>query len=97
MLWQTRHQSTLATTPDPLDDAALWNPFICPITHDVMTDPVIADDGFSYERTVSACAGVERGCYVPPALMARCDARYRVISFVAQLDPRSTYDHSRHG
>lgn len=24
--------------------------FICPITQEVMTDPVVASDGFSYER-----------------------------------------------
>lgn len=25
--------------------------FICPITHDLMVDPVICEDGFSYERS----------------------------------------------
>ncbi|KXZ45622.1 hypothetical protein GPECTOR_52g24 [Gonium pectorale] len=30
-------------TPDPM--------FLCPITHDVMADPVIATDGYSYDRT----------------------------------------------
>lgn len=25
--------------------------FICPITHDLMTDPVMLEDGFSYERS----------------------------------------------
>lgn len=24
--------------------------FICPITHEIMTDPVLCEDGFSYER-----------------------------------------------
>lgn len=25
--------------------------FMCPITHEIMTDPVLCEDGFSYERT----------------------------------------------
>ncbi|GAB6027955.1 hypothetical protein CHUAL_002183 [Chamberlinius hualienensis] len=32
------------------DDAKTPHEFFCPITHEVMKDPVIASDGFSYER-----------------------------------------------
>lgn len=48
------------TSPDRLDigdykqvadDADVPNEFLCPITHEVMKDPVIACDGYSYERT----------------------------------------------
>ncbi|CAE6928034.1 PUB36 [Symbiodinium natans] len=34
----------------PLGDAA-FGIFVCPITHDVMTDPVVCADGYTYERT----------------------------------------------
>jgi len=33
----------------PLGDAA-FGIFMCPITHDVMTDPVVCADGYTYER-----------------------------------------------
>lgn len=35
--------------------------FCCPITQDVLADPVIAADGFTYERTVSVCTPLVRG------------------------------------
>ncbi|CAE6970645.1 PUB36 [Symbiodinium sp. CCMP2592] len=34
----------------PLGEAT-FGIFICPITHDVMTDPVVCADGYTYERT----------------------------------------------
>lgn len=34
----------------PLGEAA-FGIFLCPITHDVMTDPVVCADGYTYERT----------------------------------------------
>jgi len=37
----------------PLGDAA-FAIFICPITHDVMTDPVVSADGYTYERAAIA-------------------------------------------
>lgn len=27
------------------------DPFVCPLTHEVMVDPIVANDGYSYERT----------------------------------------------
>lgn len=33
------------------NDVNVPQDFICPITHDLMSDPVISDDGFSYEKT----------------------------------------------
>merc|ERR1719454_2216829 len=33
----------------PLGDQS-FSIFICPITHDVMTDPVVGADGYTYER-----------------------------------------------
>lgn len=37
----------------PLGDAS-FNIFLCPITHDVMTDPVVSADGYTYERSAIA-------------------------------------------
>ncbi|CAK9049228.1 unnamed protein product [Durusdinium trenchii] len=37
----------------PLGDAT-FAIFICPITHDVMTDPVVSADGYTYERAAIA-------------------------------------------
>eukprot|EP00927_Polykrikos_kofoidii_P056390 TRINITY_DN50511_c0_g1_i1.p1 TRINITY_DN50511_c0_g1~~TRINITY_DN50511_c0_g1_i1.p1 ORF type:complete len:637 (+),score=88.69 TRINITY_DN50511_c0_g1_i1:298-2208(+) len=37
----------------PLGDAS-FNIFLCPITHDVMTDPVVSADGYTYERIAIA-------------------------------------------
>jgi len=37
----------------PLGDAS-FNIFLCPITHDVMTDPVVSADGYTYERAAIA-------------------------------------------
>lgn len=34
----------------PLGDAS-FSIFLCPITHDVMTDPVVSADGYTYERS----------------------------------------------
>jgi hypothetical protein len=33
------------------NDVNVPQDFICPITHDLMVDPVICEDGFSYERS----------------------------------------------
>jgi WD repeat, SAM and U-box domain-containing protein 1 len=33
------------------NDVNVPQDFICPITHDMMVDPVICEDGFSYERS----------------------------------------------
>jgi len=35
---------------DECDRESLPNEFLCPITREVMTDPVVAEDGHSYER-----------------------------------------------
>lgn len=37
----------------PLGDQS-FSIFICPITHDVMTDPVVSADGYTYERSAIA-------------------------------------------
>lgn len=37
----------------PLGDAS-FSIFLCPITHDVMTDPVVSADGYTYERSAIA-------------------------------------------
>lgn len=37
----------------PLGDSS-FEIFICPITHDVMTDPVVTADGYTYERSAIA-------------------------------------------
>lgn len=37
----------------PLGDQS-FSVFMCPITHDVMTDPVVAADGYTYERSAIA-------------------------------------------
>lgn len=37
------------------EDAALWQELCCPITHDIMRDPVVAADGHSYERAAISC------------------------------------------
>lgn len=37
----------------PLGEAS-FNIFLCPITHDVMTDPVVGADGYTYERSAIA-------------------------------------------
>jgi len=37
----------------PLGDAS-FGIFLCPITHDVMTDPVVSADGYTYERAAIA-------------------------------------------
>mmetsp|Transcript_17796 Transcript_17796/g.41476 ORF Transcript_17796/g.41476 Transcript_17796/m.41476 type:complete len:595 (-) Transcript_17796:37-1821(-) len=37
----------------PLGDES-FNIFVCPITHDVMTDPVVCADGYTYERLAIA-------------------------------------------
>ena len=39
------HGSTEVETPDE---------YLCPITHELMRDPVIASDGYSYERSAIA-------------------------------------------
>lgn len=36
------------------DRSSLPNEFFCPITHEVMTDPVVAQDGHTYERSAIA-------------------------------------------
>ena len=33
-----------------IGDKDIRDDFLCPITHDVMQDPVVAQDGFTYER-----------------------------------------------
>lgn len=43
-----RVESLVADIED--DDESPFKHFMCPITHDIMNDPVIAMDGFNYER-----------------------------------------------
>jgi hypothetical protein len=37
---------------EPLDFEGVPNRFVCPITHDVMLDPVVASSGWTFERAV---------------------------------------------
>ena len=36
---------------EPLKDIAPPDEYVCPITHELMVKPVVASDGFSYERS----------------------------------------------
>ena len=38
-------------TTSSCHDACPYKSFLCPITHDIMDHPVIARDGYSYERS----------------------------------------------
>ncbi|XP_077993545.1 WD repeat, SAM and U-box domain-containing protein 1-like isoform X2 [Glandiceps talaboti] len=51
----THIQTTVSQTPqytaDALLDVGIPDEFLCPITREVMRDPVIASDGYTYERS----------------------------------------------
>ena len=43
-------QGTAARMDDALEDAITPPPFVCPLTLEIMRDPVVLPDGFTYER-----------------------------------------------
>mmetsp|Transcript_14867 Transcript_14867/g.23524 ORF Transcript_14867/g.23524 Transcript_14867/m.23524 type:complete len:603 (+) Transcript_14867:105-1913(+) len=60
LLSEVTHPPQLATVPEDrlqkvwtLGDES-FNIFLCPITHEVMTDPVVSADGYTYERSAIA-------------------------------------------
>ena len=59
---QSQREAARRARRESLGLGALTTPneFLCPITQDVMIDPVVASDGHSYERTAIA-AILERG------------------------------------
>ncbi|XP_055313045.1 WD repeat, SAM and U-box domain-containing protein 1-like isoform X2 [Sitodiplosis mosellana] len=67
--------------------------FICPITHEIMKDPILAEDGFSYER--EALEGwFERGKFsspmtnleISPDIMENSILRERIGGFLRDMD-----------
>ena len=52
---------SLASRPDTsMLDVGVPDEFLCPITREVMKDPVIAEDGYTYERS-AIVAWMEKG------------------------------------
>lgn len=67
---------------------------LCPITNEIMTSPVIADDGFTYERS-SILEWFDRGRITSPmtneemdtkTLMENTDLKYKIDEFLKKMD-----------
>ena len=78
--------------------------FLCPITHRVMHDPVLAFDGRSYEREAieeylkkhnkSPITGAEA---ITTMVFPNHDLRSRIIAFIEAQDSASEEKHSKEG
>merc|ERR1719347_2127917 len=78
--------------------------FLCPITHRVMRDPVIAFDGRCYEREAideylkkhnkSPVTGAEA---ITTVVFPNHDLRSRIIAFIEAQDSASEEKHSKEG
>lgn len=67
--WQEQEQQKLASPSEGRSSSSSSEPpayFICPITSAVMSDPVVAPDGFTYERSaIAQWLQVARACRSP--------------------------------
>lgn len=74
------------------------NEFLCPVTQDVMIDPVVASDGHSYER-IAIQAILDRGCsdggcalspltraQLEPSLVSNINLRKRIREHDSEVD-----------
>ncbi|KZC07174.1 WD repeat, SAM and U-box domain-containing protein 1 [Dufourea novaeangliae] len=48
LYWLKREDNNVIETP--IDDSEIPHEFLCPITHEIMKEPVRCSDGFTYER-----------------------------------------------
>lgn len=78
-----------APTPIPRRRAPLskvFSAFFCPVTHDLMKDPVMTDDGQTYERAVS-----KRDRLIDRVQTQYTHGRHRLLSVFTVLSARQMY------
>ncbi|KDO32115.1 hypothetical protein SPRG_03333 [Saprolegnia parasitica CBS 223.65] len=67
--------------------------FICPITHDVMVDPVVTVDGHSYERSaIAECQS--RGMPGRPVTSPKTNLPLRSLQLIPNLAPKRSIEES---
>lgn len=92
-----------ASSPPPdlpgLDMSAVPPEFFCPITCQMLVDPVVCTDGFTYERCVPACSvpclSLHVLCYAMFRTMPACSVLPGVRAVTKCVLPHNSSSHSR--